>query len=518
MHPRQIGIIDLGSQYTQLIAKKTRELGYSCEIEGLSTFRQHFSEGHRFKALVLSGGPFSLNEDNKNYRFLFSDTSLPVLGICYGMQVMVDSFGGSVEKGAFGEYGRTKAFMTEGHQLGNCPPEINIWMSHFDHVTTISKEFEILMKSDKNVIAAIAHKSRPLLALQFHPEVDHTQSGQDILSYFYKDMAHLQKDWHPKEMLEEAKEIFTGLTKNHFLCAFSGGVDSLIVATLADQCLGGRLHCFFIDHGLLRPQDYHHIKRIKKEVSFSIEVVDAKELFLSRLAGVEDPEEKRKIIGKSFIDVFEEKVHEFEKNGGIRFEYLLQGTLYSDVIESSCHGQQGASPSATIKSHHNVGGLPKRMKLKLIEPLRHLFKDEVRQIGPVLGLDRGLIYRHPFPGPGIGIRIMGAITKESIQIVGQSDQILLEELQRENLYNVVSQAFSVFLPIKTVGIKGDGRVHENVICLRLVSTNDYMTAIWSNVPYSFLDKVSGRITNEVPGITRVVYDITSKPPGTIEWE
>ncbi len=519
MHIKQVCIVDFGSQYTQLLTKKTRELGYSCEIVDPEDYRKIlYDDRHFFKSLVLSGGPQSLSEDSTDYSFLLSDKTLPVLGVCYGMQVMARSFGGNVEKGKFGEYGKVKTHILEGCAIGDCPREVNVWMSHFDHITTIPEEFQILMKSNNGVIAAISHKTRPLLALQFHPEVDHTQSGKAILEYFYNNVARLKRDWNAQEMVEEAKESFKGLREEQVLCAFSGGVDSLIAATLAQEYFGDNLHCFFVDHGLLRPQDYLHLEKIKGDIGFTVETIDAKKLFLSNLYGVCDAEEKRKIIGKTFIDVFEQKVHEFEKQYNIQFKYLLQGTLYSDVIESSSPRQKRNGRSVTIKSHHNVGGLPERMKLKLIEPLRHLFKNEARKIGLDLGLQRECVYRHPFPGPGIGIRIMGEVTEESIKMVGQSDQILFEELLKEDLYDFVAQAFSVFLPVKTVGIKGDERAHEEVICIRMVSTSDYMTASWSYVPHSFLDKVSGRITNEVAGITRVVYDITSKPPGTIEWE
>ena len=517
MHIRQVGIVDFGSQYTPLLIKKTRELGYSCEIINPEELRPDITDYH-FEALVLSGGPWSLSKDNMDYNFLLSNDTLPVLGVCYGMQVMAKVFGGTVEKGKFGEYGNATTHIVEGSSMGACPRRVNVWMSHFDHVTTIPKEFRVMMETSNGVFAAISHKTRPLLALQFHPEVDHTQSGKAILEYFYKDMAHLKKDWNAKEMIEEAKESFAGLRVGEILCAFSGGVDSLISATLAQEYFGGNLHCFFVDHGLLRQRDYLHMEKIKRETQFAVETIDAKKLFLSNLSGVYDAEEKRKIIGKTFIDVFEKKVHEFEKKYNINFEYLLQGTLYSDVIESSCPRQKKDGRSVTIKSHHNVGGLPDRMKLKLIEPLRYLFKDEARKMGVALGLQRELIYRHPFPGPGIGIRIMGEITEDSIRKVDQSDQILFEELHKEHLYDFVAQAFTVFLPIKTVGIKGDERAYEEVICIRMVSSSDYMTATWSYVPHSFLDKVSSRITNEVSGITRVVYDITSKPPGTIEWE
>jgi GMP synthase (glutamine-hydrolysing) len=318
-------------------------------------------------------------------------------------------------------------------------------------------------------------------------------------------------------MLKEATDLVKKDGDKKVLCAFSGGVDSLVAATIAHEVIGDNLYCFFVDHGLLRPQDLIHIETLKKETPLNIEIIDAKEAFLSKLKGVSDPEEKRKIIGHTFIEVFEEKVHLFENDHGVKFEYLLQGTLYPDVIESTSPHKKGGK-SVTIKSHHNVGGLPERMKLELLEPLRYLFKDEGRKIGEELGLRHEWVYRHPFPGPGIGIRVLGELFDDSIRKVGESDQILFEELHAFNVYESVAQAFTVLLPVKTVGVKGDGRAYEEVICLRLVSTTDYMTATWSDLPREFLSRVSNRITNEVKGVTRVVYDITSKPPGTIEWE
>jgi GMP synthase (glutamine-hydrolysing) len=338
-----------------------------------------------------------------------------------------------------------------------------------------------------------------------------------ILEYFYSSIARLTKDWSAEGMLHEALELVKVAKNKKVLCAFSGGVDSLVAAILAQKVLGEDLHCFFVDNGLLRFQDYEHLKKLKSETYLKIETIDAKKDFLNALSGVDDPEQKRKIIGKMFIEIFERKVHEYEKKFQIHFEYLLQGTLYPDVIESFSPHISGGK-SVTIKSHHNVGGLPEKMNLKLLEPLRHLFKDEVREMGMALGLERSWVFRHPFPGPGLGIRILGEINDEAIRMVQESDQILYDELISEKLYQSTWQAFTVFLPVKTVGVKGDGRAYENVICLRMVNSSDGMTANWTHLPHEFLETVSRRITNEVKGITRVVYDITSKPPGTIEWE
>ncbi len=510
-------IVDYGSQYTQLITRKCRELGFSSEIITVKQAQKRISEGVNPRAIVLSGGPQSVFEDEYDYSFILDQQELPILGVCYGMQLLGVYFGGQVERGTIGEYGHAKISCSNGYSINNVPSNINVWMSHSDHIKEVPADFDIVMKSHNDLIAAIKHQKRPILGLQFHPEVEHSDHGKDILSYFLKDIAKLESDWGASEMLEEAKSLVRGVEKSKVLCAFSGGVDSLVAATLSHEVIGDNLYCFFVDNGLLRPQDYHHIEVLQKQTPLNIEVIDAKDLFYQRLEGLSDPEDKRKAIGKTFIEVFESKVHEFEKDQGIKFEYLLQGTLYPDVIESiSPHEEDGKS--VTIKSHHNVGGLPERMKLKLLEPLRYLFKDEVRTLGEKLGLDHSWVYRHPFPGPGIGIRVLGEITPERVLKVQQSDQILFEELKNKHLYDSTWQALTVLLPVKTVGVKGDARAYEEVICLRMVNSSDGMTAVWTDMPYKFLTKVSNRITNEVKGVTRVVYDITSKPPGTIEWE
>lgn len=511
-----VWIVDFGSQYTMLITRKFRELGFTSEIltpdEGLERFRTG-----KPKALVLSGGPQSVFEDTTDYSPFFSDEKLPVLGICYGMQIMGQFFKGKVEKGVQGEYGLAKIRTVPGFLIPGCPAESDVWMSHSDHVSVLPKDFKLILQSENGLTAGIKHEYRPVLGLQFHPEVVHTVHGKEILSFFLNNIAGLKQDWSSKTMLETSLDEARAVKGKKVLCAFSGGVDSLVAATLCKRVLKDDLYCFFVDNGLLRPQDYHTIRMLQEKTNLNIEIIDAKEMFLKALHGQKEPEQKRKTIGKTFIEVFEKKVHEFEASHGIKFEYLLQGTLYPDVIESLSPHQKGGK-SVTIKSHHNVGGLPERMHLKLLEPLRYLFKDEVRAMGLELGLDREWVYRHPFPGPGIGVRVLGELTADSIRKVQESDQILFEELKEHKLYDSTWQAFTVLLPVKTVGVKGDGRAYEEVIALRMVNSQDGMTASVTELPWSFLNKVSSRVCNEVKGITRVVYDITSKPPGTIEWE
>lgn len=514
---KKIMVVDFGSQYTQLITRKTRELGYSSEIVTLDECKKRFSEKQFPECLVLSGGPQSVFTDENDYSIIFNQKNLPILGICYGMQLMGKYFEGVVERGLIGEYGHADITCTDDFSIVHCPSKMSVWMSHSDHISKIPKKFKVIMQSSNGLVAGILHQERPILGLQFHPEVEHSKNGKTILEYFYRDIAKLSQDWNAKEMLHEALETVKVSEDKKVLCAFSGGVDSLVAAMLAQKVLGDNLHCFFVDNGLLRLQDYEHIKKLKSQTNLNIETIDAKDDFLNALRGIEEPETKRKIIGKMFIEIFERKVHEYEAKYKIHFEYLLQGTLYPDVIESISPHISGGK-SVTIKSHHNVGGLPEKMNLKLLEPLRYLFKDEVREMGMALGLDQSWVFRHPFPGPGLGIRILGEVTDDAIRMVQESDQILYEELVSEKLYQSTWQAFTVFLPVKTVGVKGDGRAYENVICLRMVNSSDGMTANWTHLPHEFLESVSRRITNEVKGITRVVYDITSKPPGTIEWE
>lgn len=512
----QLWVVDFGSQYTQLITRKMREIGFSATMMTYDKLKELLNSGALPKALVLSGGPLSIFEDNEDYTHIFDHQTLPILGICYGMQIMGKVFGGTVERGTVGEYGHANVHFKEDSITG-CPRDFDVWMSHSDHLSALPKEFSLLLESDNKLVAGIKHNNRPILGLQFHPEVHHSEFGKEVLEYFCKEIATLSQDWDNSKIVEATQKIVEQVKGEYVLCAFSGGVDSLVAAILAQRVLGDKLYCFFVDNGLLRPQDYHHIETLKQNTTLNIEVIEAGEEFLGKLEGESEPEKKRKIIGNTFIEIFDKKVHDFERDHGIKFKYLLQGTLFPDVIESVSPHLHGGK-SVTIKSHHNVGGLPDKMNLKLLEPLRLLFKDEVRLLGVELGLNHNWVFRHPFPGPGIGVRVLGAVSKEAVTKVQHSDQILFEELNNFALYNDCWQAFTVLLPVKTVGVKGDARAYEEVIAIRIVDSVDGMTATWVDFTATFMRKVSARITNEVAGVTRVVYDITSKPPGTIEWE
>lgn len=511
-----IWIVDFGSQYTQLITRKMRELNFSSVILPPEEAIEKL-QNEKPQAIILSGGPQSVFEDETDYSPFF-ECSLPVLGICYGMQIMGQFFKGKVEKGVIGEYGSASVHSESGTRIEKfVPKSFKAWMSHADHLVELPKNFKQILTSENKLIAGIIHDELPLMGLQLHPEVHHTQGGVEILKYFVSEIANLKEDWNLTCMKESCQEELQKAKGKKVLCAFSGGVDSLVAAKLTQELIGDDVYCFFVDHGLLRPQDLGHIEVLKKYTGLNIEVIDVKDEFISKLTGVEDPEKKRKIIGNSFIDIFERKVKEYAQDHKVHFDYLLQGTLYPDVIESHSPHKKGGK-SVTIKSHHNVGGLPERMNLKLLEPLKWLFKDEVRRLGMDLGLEKEWVYRHPFPGPGIGVRVLGKLSLPSIKKVQHSDQILYEELKSSGFYDSTWQAFTVLLPVKTVGVKGDGRAFEEVIALRMVNSTDGMTADVTELPWSFFHRVSSRICNEVSGVTRVVYDVTSKPPGTIEWE
>jgi GMP synthase (glutamine-hydrolysing) len=511
---RRILILDFGSQYTQLIARRIREQHVYCEIHPHSvdaTFVRAFAPA----GIILSGGPSSvLDPDSPSLDPAVLDTEVPILGICYGLQLLVRLLGGLVEKADGREYGRALLKLERAEDLfagleGGL--ERRVWMSHGDRVLRLPEGFRVLGTSANSPFAAIAHESRPVFGLQFHPEVVHTEGGATILRNFVQTIAGCTGDWTMEAFVEEATErIRAQVGKGRVVSGQSGGVDSTVASALVHRAVGDQLTCIFVDHGLLRLGEREEVETAFRDaLGIELITVDESERFLRALAGVEDPEKKRRIIGHLFIEVFEE---EARKLGSV--DFLVQGTLYPDVIESvSVRG-----PSATIKSHHNVGGLPERMHLSLVEPLRELFKDEVRAAGRSLGLPESVIGRHPFPGPGLAIRIIGEVTRERCGVLRQADAILIEEIRRAGLYDEIWQAFAVFLPLQSVGVMGDERTYENAIALRCVDAVDGMTADWSRMPHDVLATISSRITNEVKGVNRVVYDVSSKPPATIEWE
>ncbi|AXQ31806.1 glutamine-hydrolyzing GMP synthase [Solimonas sp. K1W22B-7] len=521
IHSDKILILDFGSQYTQLIARRVRELGVYCELHPWDISDEDI-RAFGPKGVILSGGPESVIEaDSPRAPQAVWDLKVPVLGICYGMQTMAAQLGGKVDPGSVKEFGyaeiRAHAHSrllkdiedrvnTEGHGL------LDVWMSHGDHVSQLPEGFKRIASTKDVPIAGMADESRGYFALQFHPEVTHTTQGARIYSRFLHEICGCGDAWKPGRIIEDAIEtVRKQVGSSKVLLGLSGGVDSSVVAALLHKAIGEQLTCVFVDHGLLRHQEGDQVMKIFADhLGVKVIRVDAEERFLRELAGVSDPEAKRKIIGRLFVEVFEE---ESIKLQGI--DFLAQGTIYPDVIESAGGKTKKAH---VIKSHHNVGGLPERMKMKLVEPLRELFKDEVRAIGVELGLPREMVYRHPFPGPGLGVRILGEVTKAAADTLRLADHIFIEELRKSGWYDKTSQAFAVFLPVKSVGVTGDGRRYEPVIALRAVQTIDFMTAHWAHLPYELLDVCSRRIVNEIPGVSRVVYDISGKPPATIEWE
>jgi len=517
----RILILDFGSQYTQLIARRVREAGVYSEIFPWdvddATIRSFAADG-----IVLSGGPESvvLDEPPRAPQIVF-ELDVPVLGICYGMHVMATQLGGVVESASKREFGYAMVAPGAANQLldglidthlDDGSPALHVWMSHGDRVESLPKGFAAIASTPSAPLAAMADESRGFYGLQFHPEVTHTDQGQQIIERFVRDICSCPDIWRPGNIVSRDIDLIRQqLGTGRVLLGLSGGVDSSVLAALLHEALGDQLVCVFVDHGLLRLDEGDQVMALFADhLGVNVIRVNAEERFLAALAGVADPEDKRKIIGRLFIEIFDE---EAGKLSDIR--WLAQGTIYPDVIESA--GSK-TGKAHVIKSHHNVGGLPETMNLKLLEPLRDLFKDEVRKIGIELGLPKHMVYRHPFPGPGLGVRILGEVRREFAELLRLADAIFIDELRAADLYDQVSQAFAVFLPVKSVGVMGDGRRYDYVVALRAVETVDFMTARWAHLPYEFLDHVSLRIINEVPGISRVTYDISGKPPATIEWE
>ncbi|HMP13190.1 MAG TPA: glutamine-hydrolyzing GMP synthase [Saprospiraceae bacterium] len=510
----QILILDFGSQYTQLIARRIRELNIYCEIVPYNKVPQL---DDATKAVILSGSPFSVTDANALRLDLAAIIGQrPVLGICYGAQLIADFYGGAVQRSLKREYG--KANLSQVHPsdplLRNVAAGSQVWMSHGDTIMAIPAQFELLASTDSIDVAAFRSQETafgaPVYCLQFHPEVTHSVDGGLLLRNFCYDIAGCRGDWTPASFVEHTvAELRDRIGKEHVLMALSGGVDSTVAATLLDRAIGDQLICFFVDNGLLRKGEYEEVLHSYKDLGLNVIGIDAKARFYKELAGVSNPEEKRKIIGKVFIEVFEAEAAKLDA-----VEWLGQGTIYPDVIESvSVHG-----PSVTIKSHHNVGGLPEKLHLKIIEPLRMLFKDEVRRVGRELDIPSAILGRHPFPGPGLGIRILGDITAEKVALLQEADAIYMNNLKKYDLYDKIWQAGAILLPIHSVGVMGDERTYEQAIALRAVNSTDGMTAEWSHLPHDFLALVSSEIINNVKGINRVVYDISTKPPATIEWE
>ena len=521
IHAHRILIIDFGSQYTQLIARRVREIGVYCEIHpwdmtdrDLRDFRPH--------GIVLSGGPESVVEsDPPHAPGSVFELGVPVLGICYGMQTMAAQLGGAVESSDRREYGYAQVRARghtellrdiEDHTSAEGYGLLDVWMSHGDRVASLPEGFSLMASTDNAPLAGIADERRHFYGLQFHPEVTHTQQGGRILSRFVLDICQCEALWSSGNIIEDSiSHVRAQVGTDEVVLGLSGGVDSSVVAALLHRAIGDQLTCVFVDNGLLRLREGDQVmSTFSRHMGVRVIRVDAEQRFLEALRGQTDPEKKRKIIGNLFIEIFEEQARRLSNA-----KWLAQGTIYPDVIESA-GGKTGSAH--LIKSHHNVGGLPDDMMLDLVEPLRELFKDEVRKLGLELGLPAEMVFRHPFPGPGLGVRILGAVEKEYADILRYADDIFISELRKHDLYDQVSQAFAVFLPVKSVGVMGDGRRYDYVVALRAVETIDFMTARWAHLPYDFLDHVSRRIINEVQGISRVTYDISGKPPATIEWE
>jgi len=514
-----IVILDFGSQYTQLIARRIREFNvFSVVLPCTATLEQVRALGP--KGLILSGGPCSVYDADApaaDPRLL--EMGLPVLGICYGLQFIVHHLGGRVEPAPAREYGHAEVqVLTETPLFHGLPRTLQVWMSHGDEAKTLPEGFRLTAQT-ANALAGIANESRRIWAVQFHPEVAHTRQGMELLRNFVLEICGAQTDWTPEHFIQSTIErVKHQVGEGHAICGLSGGVDSSVAAVLVARAIGDRLTCIFVNNGVLRKDEFAKVqKTMREQLGLRVVAVDSSERFLTRLAGVTDPEQKRKAIGNEFISVFDDearKIFESERHLGEEIAWLVQGTLYPDVIESS----SVKGPSQTIKSHHNVGGLPADMKLKLIEPLRDLFKDEVRRIGRDLGMPDEVLERQPFPGPGLAVRILGEVTAERVALLQQADEIVVSEIKAAGLYRKLWQSFAVLLPVKSVGVMGDQRTYGYTCCVRAVESEDGMTADWASLPFEVLRSISSKIVSEVRGINRVVYDITSKPPGTIEWE
>lgn len=523
-HDEVIPILDFGSQTAQLIARRVRDAGAfsvlvapDISVEKLRAMKP--------KGIILSGGPSSVYEAGApKCDPGILDLGVPVLGICYGMQLACQYLGSRVERGKTREFGRAHLAIAKGADRGfleAIPQKTTVWMSHGDQVLDLDRDFDTLASTPTCPHAAVRHKSKPFIGVQFHPEVTHTPHGVDMLRNFVFEVCKCKSTWRMADFVDTAAErVRERVGKDRVLCGLSGGVDSAVCAALIHRAVGDQLSCVFVDNGLLRKNERALVEStFRDHFDIDLHVIDASEQFLGDLSGVTDPQEKRKRIGKRFIDVFQDASRTIKtravKGSPDEFRFLAQGTLYPDVIESG-HGHAGQS--ANIKLHHNVGGLPEQLGFDLVEPLRDLFKDEVRKLGEVLGLPDQMVWRHPFPGPGLSVRVLGEVTRERLDVLRDCDEILLEEIVANNLYRSTSQVFAVLLPIRSVGVMGDGRTYESVVAIRAVETQDFMTADWARIPYVVLATISSRIINEVRGVNRVVYDISSKPPATIEWE
>jgi GMP synthase (glutamine-hydrolysing) len=519
IHDQRLLIVDFGSQYTQLIARRVREAGVYCEIHPFDAPDEFFADFGAY-GVILSGGPETVtDEGTPRIADALFELDVPMLGICYGMQAMAEQLGGRVQASNVHEFGHA-VITTTGPSMflevvnegrgGDLP----VWMSHGDKVVELPPGFTLTAATESAPIAAMECTERRLFGVQFHPEVTHTRQGSEIIRHFARDICGCDGLWTAANIVEDAiVQVKAAVGDDKVVLGLSGGVDSSVVAALLSRAIGEQLTCVFVDNGLLRKNERQEVEQAfapSNALALNLVTVDAEDEFLEKLSGLSDPEDKRKSIGNTFIDVFDREAHRIE---GVT--WLAQGTIYPDVIESAAsqHGK-----AHVIKSHHNVGGLPERMHLKLVEPLRELFKDEVRAIGMHLGLPRELVYRHPFPGPGLGVRILGEVTSARADVLREADAIFIGELRAADLYDSVSQAFAVYLPVKSVGVVGDARRYADVIALRAVETVDFMTARWAHLPYEFIERVSNRIINEIPGVSRVVYDVSSKPPATIEWE